>query len=79
MLDKYQKNQLRELITSPGFTTLEAFANQLKEKIGTAKVFSETEWDFTKSALQKEHKIAMIDEFFRLLEEEAAGMGDNEQ
>jgi hypothetical protein len=70
ILDKKQRSQLQAVLTDPNFEVVRLFAEKLKEKIGTAEVLNDTEWNFTKSALQKEFQIAMIEEFFRLLEEE---------
>ncbi len=70
ILDKRQKNQLQAVLTDPNFEVVRFFAEKLKEKIGTAMILNDTEWNFTKSALQKEYQVAFIDEFFRLLEEE---------
>lgn len=70
ILDKHQKNQLQAVLTDPNFEVVRFFAEELKKEIGISKTLDDTEWNHLKGSLQKEYQIAMIDEFFKLLEEE---------
>ncbi len=69
--DKREQGRLQNLLEHADWPILVKFAEELKRSLGVAPVLSETQWDHTKGSLQKEYQITFIDEFLRLLEEEA--------
>jgi hypothetical protein len=71
LLTKQESARLEELINHKDFEVLLKFAEELKKSIGVAPVYNFTEWDFLKASLQKEFQMSFIEEFLRLLEEEA--------
>ncbi len=73
ILTKQEQGRLQELITHKDFEVLLKFAQELKKHIGIAPVLNVTEWDFLKGSFQKEFQVSFIDEFFKLLEQEAHG------
>lgn len=73
ILTKQEQARLQELITHKDFEVLLKFATELKKHIGIAPVVNISEWDHIKGSLQKEYQMSFIDEFFRLIEEEAQG------
>ncbi len=76
ILNEQERARLQELITSPDFEILLKFAQELKKHLAVAEVYNLTEWDYIKGSLQREYQVKFVDEFFRLLEEEAQGGSD---
>lgn len=70
-LTKLERDRLKELISHKDFEMLLKFAQELKKEIGASGIINHTEWDFLKGSFQKEFQITFVDEFFRILEEEA--------
>lgn len=71
MLTPQEKQRLQNLMAHQDYGILVKFAQELKAAIGSTPVVNTSEWDFVKSSLQKEFQIAFVDEFLRLVEEEA--------
>ena len=78
ILNKQEQNRLREILTHKDFEILVKFGQELQKAIGVAKILNVTQWDFVKASLQKEYQMAFIDEFFKLMEQEAMGGSDAE-
>lgn len=75
LLNKQEQARLQELITHKDFDILVKFGEELKKSLGVATVYDPTQWDFIKGSLQKEFQISFIDEFFKLIEQEAYDKG----
>ena len=71
-LEKFQREQLQNILTSPDFKAVEFFLRELRRDIGVAEVLIMTEWDFIKNSLQKEYQMALLEQLVRLMEDVAA-------
>lgn len=76
-LEKYQREQLQNVLSSPDFKAVEFFLNERAKEIGVAPIMNVTEWDHTKGSLQKEYQIALLNQLVGLMEQVAADGGDN--
>lgn len=76
ILDKYQREQLQNILSSPDFKAVEFFLHELAKEIGIAPIMNVTQWDHTKGSLQKEYQIALLNQIVSLMEQAAAD-GDN--
>ena len=76
ILNKQEQGRLQELIAHKDFEILLKFAQELKRHIGVAQVLGSDQWSFITASLQKEFQISFIDEFFKLIEQEAGGGDD---
>ena len=65
------------MITHKDWEILLKFGSELKKRIGVAQVLGDTEWNFIRASLQKEFQMAFINDFFRLIEQEAQGDEEN--
>lgn len=77
ILEKYQREQLQNILSSPHFKAVEYFLMELSKEIGIAPILNVTEWDHTKGSLQKEYQIAILQQLPSLMEQAAADGGEN--
>ena len=66
-----EKEQIRQLIGTPQWATVEALANQLCETIERDTVVGDSEWDTLKKALLDEGQVRGIRKFIAELYKEA--------
>ena len=67
MIDKNQRGQIRQLLQSPQWRTVEEIANNMISKIKEDTVVRNTEWDTLQAALLNEGQIRGIRNFIQEL------------
>lgn len=65
MIDKNQRSQIRALLTSPQWASLELLAKELCAKIDDETIVSETEWLTLQTALMNEGQVRGINRFLK--------------
>ena len=75
LLDKQRRIQLRTLYDDPKFQVVIDFLDVYRAVLSQASALGETEFETLKLTFQKEYQIILIDEIKRLLQEEAAAVG----
>lgn len=67
MLTNSEKSQIRLILSSPQWQTVERFAEMYRVKIRNESVLQDTEWDTIKIAVFNEGQIQGITRFFQEL------------
>lgn len=67
MISTVEKSQIRQLLSSPQWQTLERVANDLMAKIREDTPIRDTEWDTIKALLAQEGKVQGIKELIQEL------------
>lgn len=67
MISQTERSQIRQLLSSPQWQTLEHIANDLMAKIREDTPIRDTEWDTIKALLAQEGKVQGIKELIQEL------------
>lgn len=67
MITELEKSQIRQIIGSPQWKTIENLANELCQKIREESIVQDTEWGTLKMALLNEGQRQGISRFFQEL------------
>ena len=71
MISQTEKSQIRQILSSPQWQTVELLANTLMAKIREDTPIRDTEWDTLKAVLAQEGKVQGIKEFIQELYKQA--------
>lgn len=78
LLDQTQRLKLRNIMESPDFAVVFQFLDAYKAILEKANTLGDTEFETVKLSAQREYQMILIDEIKRLMQEEAAATGVND-